>query len=189
LIAEVESAAVNRHLGIRAPSRTVTASNTATASRVQRAAAIEQSESGSGVKMVMPKIVHLNPTECRMVWPASAAQQTQFRAERRQLSLTPQRELKIEWQEYSAFSSARDGAEVTGTFSGLQPQTSYTMRVRPVGSRAEVGPPVFAITFQTPPARSILPEITLLRGLLLGLLIAGGAVLWQRWRARRSRSL
>jgi hypothetical protein len=156
---------------------------------VQRAAAIEQSESGSGVKMVMPKIVHLNPTECRMVWPASAAQQTQFRAEKRQLSLTPERELKIEWQDYSAFSTGREGAQITGSFSGLQPQTSYTMRVRPVGSRAEVGPPVFAITFQTPPARSILPEITLLRGLLLGLLIAGGAVLWQRWRARRSRSL
>jgi hypothetical protein len=124
-----------------------------------------------------------------MVWPARTAQQAQFRAERRQVSLDAKRELKTDWQEFRAFETKSEGGEITGTFSKLEPQTAYTMRVRPVGSRADAGPPLFAITFQTPPKRSFLPEITLLRGLLLGLLLCVGAVIWQRARARRSQSL
>jgi hypothetical protein len=114
-------------------------------------------------------------TGAEIEWPASLAATDAFRVEARRFSLGEDRELRMDWVEWSGASVARHGEHFRARLQGLTPRQPYWIRVLPRGA-AE---PLFAVRFDTP---APVPIFTV-RRIAIGALAAVLAVLlWLRWR-------
>jgi hypothetical protein len=112
-------------------------------------------------------------------WPASLSPASKFRAFEQQVSLRAGA-LQIDWREYPAFQTERQGPQFVGTLTNLQPARLYIMRIVPLFENGQTGAPLVEVRFRTPPEKRSRFRITPMRVLVV--LLCAGAVLAIRQR-------
>ena len=140
------------------------------------------------VDLIRPEgvaLTRLTPTSATIEWPEALAAAGRFRFESRRVVADSAGELKVVWDEIPKVRVQREGGKMVAALSGLEPGGAYGVRVVPLGSAGEAGPPLFTQFFVTPEGVNLRSKFTLLR--VLFVFFAGCVVflLRQRWVARR----
>jgi hypothetical protein len=131
---------------------------------------------GAGLKSV-------DATAAKLQWPAALSSGSQFTFERRRVVPNPQGGIMVQWEALPDARVEHVGDNFVATLSKLSPGEMYGVRV--VATGEDGGKPLFTQYFSTTPRPQLLPKITVLRVLLLGLAICGGLV-WRQRRAQRA---
>ncbi len=129
-------------------------------------------------------IANLTPTSTEITWPKAGLGSARYIAEWRQLALTDG-ELGIAWRAFPNTAFDIKDTTVTATFSGLQPQTLYILRVRSVNAAGDISDLAIPVQFATP-AKPPFIKITLLRVLMFALILCITGAVWQKMRSPRA---
>ena len=130
-------------------------------------------------------LTRLTPTGATIEWPVALDAAARFRFESRRVVADSAGEMKVLWEEIPKAAVRREGGKNVAALSGLEPATAYGVRVVPLGSAGEAGPPLFTQFFVTPEGVNLRSKFTLLRVLFVFFAGCVGFILRQRWMARR----
>ena len=140
------------------------------------------------VDLIRPEgvaLTRLTPTSATIEWPEALAAAGRFRFESRRVVADSAGELTVVWDEIPKVRVQREGGKMVAVLSGLEPGGAYGVRVVPLGSAGEAGPPLFTQFFVTPEGVNLRSKFTLLRVLFVFFAGCVAFLLRQRWAARR----
>ena len=131
------------------------------------------------------KVRDVTAKAATLEWPAAQTKAARFRLENRTVFIDPLGQLAARWEPLSTVTIRHEGESQIARITGLQPATTYRIRVVALGAESETGTPLFTRILSTHIQPSFWAKFTPLRILLLALALCVAFVLRQRRAARR----